>query len=302
MQSHFDVIIIGGSYSGLSAAMALGRSLRNVLIIDSGTPCNRFTPHSHNFITHDGATPYQIAQKAKEQVLAYETVTFTEDLALSAERVADGFRLTTQKQNTYTATKILLATGVKDELPAINGLKDCWGISAIHCPYCHGYEYKHKATGILANGDAAFHYALLVHNLTQKLTVFTNGPKDFTPEQLEKLQKNNISVQESPVVKINHQNGYMGSIVLQDANEQALSALYVRPKSIQQTDIPQRLGCGINEQGYIITDFMQKTNIEGVYACGDCCTPMRAVSTAVAQGTMAGAAINMELCSDVFYA
>jgi len=300
MKSHFDVIIIGGSYSGLSAAMALGRSLRNVLIIDSGKPCNRFTPHSQNFITHDGVKPAKITAIAREQVLAYPTVKLTEDLAVSADNQNNCFIVKTEKGNTYTAAKLLFATGVKDNLPEISGLADCWGISAIHCPYCHGYEYRNEPTGILGNGDAAYHYAMLVSNLTKNLIIYTNGPKDFTEIQLEKLTANNIAIYESPVQKINHNKGYMSSIELADKTTHDLCAVYIRPQNTQHSMLPQDLGCSLNEQGYIVTDFMQKTTLPGIYASGDCCSPMRSVSSAVAQGTMAGAAINAELCGERF--
>ena len=162
--NHFDVIIIGGSYSGLSAAMALGRSLRNVLIIDSGLPCNRQTPHSHNFITQDGKQPAVIAGKARTQVLQYNTVRFLNGRAISGKKTENGFTISTQKEEVFTAKKLVFATGVKDIMPDIDGFSACWGISVIHCPYCHGYEVSNEKTGILANGDIAFHYAQLIRN------------------------------------------------------------------------------------------------------------------------------------------
>lgn len=299
MKADFEVVIIGGSYSGLAAAMALGRSLRSVLIIDSGTPCNRFTPHSHNFITHDGEVPAVISANAKAQVLVYPTVQFAEGLVTKAVKTAYGFEVTTGG-NSYTAKKLLIATGVKDILPDVEGLALCWGISAIHCPYCHGYEYRHEATGILANGDAAYHYAMLVHNLTDRLSIFTNGPKNFTGEQLEKLAKNNISISESNVFAISHKDGYIKSISLADGTAHKLSVLYVRPANAQQLTAHETLGYQINEMGYIVTDMMQKTTVADVSAAGDCCSPMRSVSNAVAQGNMAGAAINSELCAENF--
>ena len=300
MHSDFDVVIIGGSYSGLAAAMALGRSLRNVLIIDSGKPCNRFTPHSHNFIPHDGEVPLVISAKAKAQVLAYPTVQFEDGIVTKADKTAQGFTATTAVGDTYTCKKILIATGVKDILPDIKGLAACWGISAIHCPYCHGYEYRHEATGILANGDAAYHYAMLVHNLTDSLSIFTNDPHNFTADQQDKLAKNNISFFETKVHAVNHKGGYIKNVILGDGTTHKLSALYVRPANTQQITIQQTLGYQINEMGYIVADTMQKTTVGGIYAAGDCCSPMRAVSNAVAQGNMAGAAINMELCAEQF--
>src|SRR5687767_8830866 len=157
-KKNFDVIIIGGSYAGLSAAMALGRALRNVLIIDSGKPCNRQTPHSHNFITQDGNSPKQIASVAKEQVAKYNTVEFLDGLATTATKTEKGFEVSTQSGQQFFTKKIILATGLKDNMPAIPGFAECWGITVIHCPYCHGYEVRNVKTGVLGNGDFGVEY------------------------------------------------------------------------------------------------------------------------------------------------
>jgi thioredoxin reductase len=203
----FDVIIIGGSYAGLSAAMALGRSLRNVLIIDSNLPCNRQTPHSHNFITQDGETPAAIAQKAKEQVMRYDTVQFHNDLALSGKQIKEGFEIATEKGDVFVAKKLIFATGIKDLMPDIKGFAECWGISVVHCPYCHGYENRSKNTAIMANGERGFHLASLVRNLTSKLTLLTAGKPEFDETQTATLQRHNIEVAETTVTEIEHENG-----------------------------------------------------------------------------------------------
>src|SRR5688500_3542764 len=137
-KNSFDVIIIGGSYAGLSAAMALGRSLRNVLVIDSGNACNKQTPHSHNFITNDGNTPAEIAKKAKEQVMQYDTVKFLTGLATIARKSESGFEIETQNGEVFRSAKLLISTGISDIMPPIQGFAECWGISVLHCPYCHG--------------------------------------------------------------------------------------------------------------------------------------------------------------------
>lgn len=165
--SVFDVIIIGGSYAGLSAAMALGRSLRHVLVIDSGQPCNKQTPHSHNFITQDGQTPGQIVKIAKEQVLKYKTVKFQNGVVISAEKIEKGFEISTQSGEQFIARKLLFATGVQDQMPSIPGFAACWGISILHCPYCHGYEVKDNKIGLLGNGDVGFGFCQLLNNFAQ---------------------------------------------------------------------------------------------------------------------------------------
>jgi len=296
----FDVIIIGGSYAGLSAAMALGRSMRNVFLIDSGNPCNKQTPHSHNFITHDGEKPAVIAQKAKEQVLSYPTVTYMSDFAVSGMKTDGGFEIKTQAGIKLTAKKLIFATGVKDIMPDIKGFAECWGISVIHCPYCHGYEYRGKRTGIMANGDKAFHVASLVNNLTDQLIVLTNGKADFKEEQFHKLKRHTIEIIETPVAEIEHENGQLKNVILNNGNKLEFDAVYAAIPFRQHSDIPVNLDCELTETGHIKVDPFQKTTVPGVYACGDNSGPMRSVAYAVAMGNLAGAMANMELTAEEF--
>src|SRR5689334_3705559 len=146
--ANFDVIIIGGSYAGLATAMALGRALRNVLVIDGGNPCNKQTPHSHNFLTNDGKTPKEIASLAKQQVRMYSTVSFLDGFATAGLKTTSGFEVQTQAGEVFTSKKLVFATGIRDVMPSIPGFAESWGISVLHCPYCHGYEVRHQKTGI----------------------------------------------------------------------------------------------------------------------------------------------------------
>jgi len=297
----FDVIIVGASYSGLSAAMALGRSLRTVLVIDSGLPCNRQTPHSHNFITHDGRKPAEIAALAKEQVRQYSTVEFHNGIAATGMRSGEVFEITTAANETFRAGKLIFATGIKDLMPNIPGFAECWGITVIHCPYCHGYEVRGKKTGVLANGDVGFEYASLISNWTKDLTLITNGKSTLTADQQKVLERRNIKLIEKEVQKVDHNNGQIRKVVFNDNSEFALDALYARVPFEQHCGIPQQLGCELTELGYIKTDPMQKTNVPGVYACGDNASPMRTVSNAVATGTAAGMMLNKELVLTGFH-
>jgi thioredoxin reductase len=195
---------------------------------------------------------------------------------------------------------LIFATGVKDQLLSIPGFSDCWGISVVHCPYCHGYEYREKRTAILANGETAMHYAILVSNLTSDLTILTNGLPDFSDEQLAKLTQHKISVVESEVTEVEHLNGNLRNVVLSDGGKIPFDALYFRPPFTQQTEIPQLLGCELNEQGYLKIDPTQKTTVEGVYACGDNSSMMRSVANAVSTGNFTGAVVNRELATERF--
>lgn len=296
---NFDVIIAGGSYSGLSAAMALGRSLRNVLIIDNGKPCNRQTPHSHNFVTHDGKTPSEIAQLARKDVEKYNTVHFYNGTVAKTQKTIGGFEVEISSGEKFKAKKLILASGVKDTMPDIPGFAECWGISVIHCPYCHGYEVKNEATGILSNGDMAYEFSKLIFNLTKNLTLLTNGKATFTEEQLEKLNQNKIILNEDEIAGIEHTNGFIQKIVFKNGKEIPLQALYAKIPFEQNINVDD-LGFEITEQGFIKVDMMQKTTVPGVFACGDNVTMMRSVANAVAQGNFAGAVVNKELSDEEF--
>lgn len=299
-KNQFDVIIIGGSYAGLSAAMALGRSVKNVLIIDSGKPCNRYTPHSHNFITHDGAVPSEIATKAKEQVLNYNTVKFFNGLAVAGKKTNNGFEIKTKSGDKFSAKKLVFATGVKDIFPNIKGFEDCWGKSVIHCPYCHGYEFKGDKTAIIANGDRAFHLASLVNNLTNEITIITTGKAEFKEEQYAKLKNHKINIIEKEVKEIKHQNGTISTLIFEDGLEENFNVAYATILFEQHCKIPLDLGCETTEMGHLKVDIFQKTIIPGIYACGDNSSPMRSVANAVATGNLVGAMVNNELTIEQF--
>lgn len=296
----FDVIIIGGSYAGLAAAMALGRALRKVLIIDAGDPCNKQTPQSHNFLTNDGKAPAVIASVARQQVSNYTSVKFMNGIATTAHKVADGFEVYVTTGEKFTAAKIILATGIEDIMPAIPGFAACWGISVLHCPYCHGYEVRHQPTGILANGDTAFELASLINNWTKDLTVFTNGEAMLTAQQKEKLQMHQIKIVENRIHHIGNSNGYIDSIVFNNGTGAAVKALYARLPFVQHSNIAENLGCALTPEGYISIDAAYKTTVPGVYACGDNASRMRTVANAVAMGTTAGIMVNKEMIEEAF--
>lgn len=291
----FDVIIIGGSYAGLSAAMALGRSMKNVLIIDSGKPCNRMTPHSHNFLTQDGQTPHAITQIGKTQVLAYPTVHFQNDLAVSGKILEDGFSITTQGKATYTSKKLIMATGIKDIMPDIPGFAESWGVTVVHCPYCHGYELRGLKTAIFAEADKAVHLAPLIKNLTDEVTVVTSGEFSYSKDQISHLNAIDVEVVQDPIQSIAHENGQLQQIHFKDRPPMAFNAMYAGLPFVQHCDIPKTLGCTIDDHGYIEVSPLFKTSIDGIYACGDNCGRMRSVANAVYSGNVAGAIANMEL-------
>lgn len=300
----YDVIIIGGSYAGLSAAMSLGRALRNVLIIDSGKPCNRNTPHAHNLITHDGDTPATIASKARDQVLAYTTVQLIGATAINVAGSNRSFSVTTETGAVFNGKKILLATGVKNIPKDIDGFAECWGISVLHCPYCHGYEVRNQALGVIANGDIGFEYLKLISNWTKNLTLLTDGSSTLNTEQYEMVTAKGIAVIEKKITAIMHTQGKMRSLLFEDGTERALTALFARSTTVQSTDIPVALGCELHDDGMfaglIKIDDFGKTTVPGVYAAGDNTTQIRSLAAAIGSGSKTGAIINHELVAEEF--
>ena len=298
--TNFDVIIVGGSYSGLAAGLTLGRSLKSVLIIDSGLPCNRQTPHSHNFLTQDGNMPKEIAMVAKQQVAAYDTIHFYNGVATHGAKTEKGFEIQTSAGESFKAKKLIFATGVRDLVPEVRGYGECWGISLLHCPYCHGYEVRGKKTAVIGNGEYGFEFASLISNWTSNLTLLTNGLSTLTQEQMALLKKHKIEVIEKEIARLEHKHGYLGTILFGDGSGFPLEVAYTRVPFEQNCTIPSNLGCELSEEGYIKVDAFQKTNVDGVFASGDSVTRLRTVANAVAMGTTAGMMANRELVFEQF--
>lgn len=298
--NYFDVIIVGGSYAGLSAAMALARSLRTVLIIDSGRPCNYPTPHAHNLITHDGETPAAIIENARTQVLQYNTVQFYNGLAVHGINKEKGFSITTDAGDEFFCHKLLFATGVKDLMPPISGFDACWGKSVLHCPYCHGYEVKQQEIGLIGNGDVGFDFSRLLNQWSQHLTLFTNGKSTLSQQQKEKIEARNIAVVEKEIEAFEHNNGYVHHLLFKDRTKMAVTIVFARVAFQQHCSIPESLGCQVSDAGLLVTDDFHQTNVPGVFAAGDNTNPLRALSVAMAAGTKAGAFINRFLIEESF--
>lgn len=296
----FEVIIIGGSYSGLAAALALGRALRSVLVIDSGMAANRFASESHNFLTHDGHSPAEIATIAKTQVDRYESVERVDGQVVNARRAGNGFCVTLADDTSCCASTLVFATGIVDVMPDIPGFTECWGKSVLHCPYCHGYEVREAKTGILGNGDYAFEFGILISNWTPDLTIYTNGPSTLTRDQVSKLQSHNIQVVEDKIKLLKNTGGYLEKILFADGHVEEVKALYARPEFRQHCEIPKLLGCEITSEGYIKVDSAQRTTVPGIFACGDNVSRMRTVANAVSMGTTAAITLNKDIIFQSF--
>ncbi len=288
-----DVIIVGGSYAGLSAGLQLARARRKVLVIDGGQRRNRFAATSHGFLGQDGQAPQVIAAEGRSQLMEYPSVSWVQDTVLEADGQLDGFSVRTECNGTFQARRLILATGVVDQLPAIAGLEERWGTRVFHCPYCHGYELDQGRIGVLATSPLAMHHALMLPDWGTT-TLFTNGV--FTPdaEQRAQLDRRGVSVESGKVRRI---QGERADVALEDGRVFNLDGVFTMSRT-QISPLAERLGCERVDGPsglYVHTNEMRQTSVPGVFACGDTALAAGSVALAVGEGVRAGTGTHFSL-------
>jgi thioredoxin reductase len=288
-----DAIVIGGSYAGMSAALQLARARRRVLVIDANRRRNRFASASHGFLGRDGHAPGEIASEAKAQLLAYPHVRWIDDTALKAERQNDGFEVSLADGRVELASKLVLAPGVVDELPDIEGLAQRWGVSVFHCPYCHGYELDEGRIGVLASSAMSMHHALMLPDWGQT-TLFLNDAFEPDDEQRAALAARGVVVETGAVARLVD----AATVELRDGRRVEMDGLFSVTRTRVASPVAAQLGCEM-EQGplgeFIRTDAMQATSVPGVFACGDAARAAGNVAISVGAGAMAGAAAHRSM-------
>ena len=294
----YDVIIAGGSYAGMSAGLQLARARRNVLVIDAGQRRNRFAASSHGFLGQDGRAPGDIVEDARRQLLAYPTVEWVSSTATTASREAGGFAVETVDGQRYRAQCLLLATGVVDELPDVEGLAQRWGKSVFHCPYCHGYELEQGPIGVLATSPMSLHHALMLPDWGPT-TFFTNGVFEPDAEQLDSLARRGVVLMPERVERL---DGERADVVLADGRVIAIDGLFVLPRIQVAGSLAASLGCALEDGplgAFIQADPMTRaTSVPGVFACGDAAMPFGSVALAVGDGVRAGSGVHRSLIFD----
>jgi thioredoxin reductase len=290
----YDAVVVGGSWAGLSAAMQLARARRRVLVVDTGRPRNRFARASHGFLGQDGRTPAAILDAARAQVLAYPTAAFRRDEATDARADGDAFAVTLASGATARARRLVLATGVVDDLPDLPGLRERWGVSVLHCPYCHGYETAGGRLGVLAVGEASVHQALLLPDWSGDVTLFTNGTLEPTPAQLDALAARGVRVEPRRVVALVGEGAALAGVRLEGPDGGAvvgLDALFTGSRTRMASPLAERLGCAFDDGPFgpvIRTDARKETTVAGVYAAGDVARAPHNATWASADGVTAG--------------
>ena len=286
----YDVIIIGGSYAGLSAAMQLGRARRSVLVLDAGERRNRFAQHSHGFLTRDGTDAAEIAAIGRAQVMRYPTVTFR-DAQVTAAHVGPPITVTLASGETLATARLILATGVRDELPDIEGLAERWGKHVFHCPYCHGYELDQGPIGVLATSPMSSHHGLMLPDWGPT-TYFTRGLFEPDADTLASFARRGTAIDRTPVTRISG----AADVELADGRTLSFAGLFVA-SMLRQGPLTAQLGLAVEELPFgalIKTDAMKATSVPGIFAAGDNAA-MGNVAFAVADGARAAVSAHASL-------
>lgn len=296
-----DCAVIGGGPAGLNAALVLGRSRRKTILFDDNKPRNAVTSESHGFITRDGINPQEFKKVAQEELSSYPDVRIEKQRVNHINKEHNLFQVETENGEVYKAKKIILATGFKEDLPDIPGVKEFYGKSLFSCPFCDGWELRDRPLAVIADDKKAVHMAKLVSNWTNDLIIFTNGNKVISLEEQELLNSYGIRINEKKIAAFIGEEGILDKIQLEDNTTVFREGGFIAAEWKPAASFETTLGYTLNEQGGIATDSLQRTNTEGVFACGDTriAGPSQLI-IAAGEGSMAAIAVNAELIEEKF--
>ena len=288
-----DVIVIGGSYAGMAAALQLVRAHRSVLVIDAGQRRNRFASLSHGFLGQDGNDPAQIWAEARRQLMAYPTLHWVDGVASEILGQRDAFHTVTNSGERIASRRILLACGVDDRLPDVPGIAERWGQSVFHCPYCHGYELDKGRIGVIATGPMSIHQAQLLPDWGP-VTLLTNGVITPDPGQMADLHRRGVTVEGTPIRQITG----AADVELHDGRVLAFAGLFTATQTAPAHGLAEAAGCALMETPLgcqIQTVDTKQTSVPGIFACGDVARAPHSLSLAIADGAWAGAQLHRSL-------
>jgi thioredoxin reductase len=296
----WDVIVVGGGPAGLSAALTLGRCRRSVLICDAGRYRNRAAHHMHGFLTRDGIGPGDFLELARADVLRYPTVELCSSEVCNAICRENSFDVTLEDGSVLRARKLLLATGVVDELPSVEGFERFYGKSAHHCPYCDGWEWRDQPIAAYGRGEKGAGLALMLKQWSADLALFTDGPAQLSAQYCERLAAQEIPVYEERIARMEGTgDGLLQQIVLASGTCVGRRAFFFNTGQHQRSALAIALGCELTSKGGVEANaYDVATNIPGVYVAGDASRDVQLVVVAVAEGTKAAFAINKALLGE----
>ncbi len=294
----YDCIVVGGGPAGLSGAMMLGRCRRTVLVCDIGEPRNAAAAGLHNYLTRDGIRPLEFLRLAHEEVRRYLTVEFRRANVVDVERTPSGFTVVCADGSRHHSRKLLLATGVVDELPEIEGLEQLYGTSVHHCPYCDAWEWRDQPLAVYGRGEEGPAVALGLTVWSPDVVLCTDGAGDLPEDALEQLSRAGIEIREERIVRLEGREGRLERIVFEEGPPLSRRALFVCSGHHQRSDLAEKLGCRFTSKGAVDTGACEATNVSGLYVAGDSSKDAQFVIVAAAEGAEAGMAINKALLQE----
>ncbi len=293
-QNSWDVIIAGGGPAGLSAALLLGRARRRVLVIDAGSPRNRFAAHMHGVLGQEGVPPRELLARGRSEAAGYG-VEFAAGTIERVDRVEGGLRLVTADAAEHEARTLVIATGLSDELPAVPGLAERWGTTVLHCPYCHGWEVRDRRLGVLTTSPLGLHQAELIRQWSDRVTVFTAGLGELSPETERRLRARGVTLEPAPVARILGEGSAISAVALEDGREIAVDAIFTAGAPRPNEAFLAPLGLARTETpfgSFLAVDFAGKTSDERIWAIGNVVNPGANVPMSIGAGAMTGGAVN----------
>jgi thioredoxin reductase len=290
----YDVAIIGGGPAGLSAGLVLARCRRKIIVIDDGNQRNLRSHGLHGFLTRDGILPQDFLAKGKEEILSYGAE-FMKDVVTDAEKTDQHFELTLAEGNNIQAKKILIATGIKDNLPPLPGIDRMYGKSVFHCPYCDGWESKDKRIAVYANSKAAYVLSSSLKTWTDTVFIISDGSPRIRERERGILERNGIKIYAEKIKSLKGNQGNLEEIIFTDGTSVAADAIFFSAPQYQRSVLAEKLGCKFSSKGFVLFDKKQSTNVKGLFVAGDAAHDMKFVIVAAAEGAKAAIAINKQL-------
>ena len=300
--NEYDVVVIGGGAAGLSAALVLTRARRRVAVVDAGQPRNARAAHMQGFLGSDGLPPIELLAAGREEVAGYGGHLISgivSNVAACDDATADRrcFEVTLEGGQSVRTRRVLVTTGLSDELPDVPGVRERWARDILHCPYCHGYEVRDQPLGVLGGSSEAVTQVLLIRQWSDDVVFFANGTT-LTADQCEQLVACSIGIVDAPVARLVIEDDQLSGVELESGQVVPRSAVFVRPLFVPNDHLLTTLGCATDDNGWVVVDAAGRTSVSGVWAAGNAVNPKAQVVTAAGEGSAAAIAINNDLVDE----